>query len=142
MSYYRIYPTKNNTLFHYVTKTGNTVSTKFDNINTGADPIMELQDGGGESKLIWSFDIPENIQNKLTSFDFTANLQLFDAGTLFQPAINLVNVSLDSFTDDFSEGDGYSFLAPEAKAGVSNWTNRDSIHLWSATTFTTVADPP
>jgi hypothetical protein len=46
---------------------------------------------------------------------------------------------LESFVEDISEGDGYSFLPPENKIGVSNWIQRDSINLWSDVVFTSVA---
>lgn len=139
MSYTRLYPTKNNTLFHYLNQNADSSITPYsENINCGANPVMELMDGRGESKLIWQFTIPSALQTKLSEYSYTCNLQLFDAGTLFLPAINLTEVTLTSFTDDFSEGDGYSFLAPANLVGNSNWLYRDSINLWSATTFTPV----
>jgi len=145
MSYVRIYPTKNNTIFQYFNSyVGN--SQSFDQIsipwsqqiNTGANPIMELHDGKGESKLLFSFDIPDNIRIKLANYDYKVNFKLFDAGTLFQPACKLKQLKLSSFTDDFVEGDGYSFLQSEGLKQVSNWVNRDEVNLWANTTFTQI----
>lgn len=149
MSYLRIYPSKNNTIFHYTKQvivpptvpgnppTYNTVTTS-DTINCGANPIMELMDGHGESKLLWAFDLPNSLIQKLTNRNYLVKLQLFDAGTLFRPPINLKQIDLESFTVDFAEGDGYSFLPPENKVGVSNWIQADSITDWSGVVFTPV----
>lgn len=132
--YYRLYPTKNNTLFHYRIPT----ASFSEDINCGANPIMELQDGRGESKLVFAFDLPDWLKTRLTDFSYTAKLQLWDAGTLFAPPANLKEVTLKSFEEDFTEGDGYSFLKPDNLVGVSNWLYRDATHLWSAVTFTDV----
>jgi len=136
--YFRTYPTKNNTIFHYLNVNGTITSSFSENINCGQNSIMEMQDGRGESKLLWAFSFPNWLKTKLNTFTYTANLQLFDAGTLFQPAIQLKDVTLASFNEDFVEGDGYSFLPPENMSGVSNWLNRDSVNLWSGVTFTPV----
>lgn len=140
--YFRCYSNKNNTLFHYVkqvtTSTGFNTITASDNINCGANSIMELGDGHMESRLIWAFILPDWLKTKLSSYSYQVNLQLFDAGTLFLPAINLKQVDLESFNEDFSEGDGYSFLPPENKIGVSNWIQRDSQNLWEDVIFTPV----
>lgn len=144
MSYYRLYPSRNNTIFRYLRYTGKTVSGyTCQNINTGANSVMELMDGKGESKLIFWFEVNETIVNRIEkSSDYTVKLQLWDAGTLWEPAIKLKNLKLEYFTDIFSEGDGYSFLAPEAKDGFSNWSNRDSVNLWSGTSFTEIEQSP
>lgn len=138
----RLYCAKGNTLFHYIKQTtthsGINTITSSDTINCGANPVSELLDGHGESKIIYGFILPDWLKIKLVKYDYTAKLQLFDAGTLFRPPINLKQVDLESFHGDFSEGDGYSFLPPENKVGVSNWIQRDSINLWADVTFTPV----
>lgn len=146
MSYIRIYPTKNNTIFQYFNSyTGNSTTYSqvpiswSQQVNTGANPIMELQDGKGQSKLLFSFDIPSNIKSKLTGYTYSCNLQLFDAGTLFEPAILLKQLKLSYFVDDFVEGDGYSYLQPSALSQVSNWINRDAVNLWANETFTQIS---
>lgn len=135
MSYFRLYPSRNNTIFRY--KTSST-ATSSENINTGANPIMELMQGRGESKLLYGFDLPAWLRTRLSEFTFTANLQLWDAGTLFAPGTKLGEVKLKSFEDDFSEGDGYSFDKPENLIQVSNWKYRDSTNLWSTVSFTDI----
>lgn len=154
MSYYRLYPNKNNTVFRYIETansnyvfpsnipiTNSVTDTNWSlNTNTGANPIMELQDGKGESVLLFGFELPEWLRNKLQIVPFKCNLKLWDAGTLFEPAINLKKIQLHYFKDDFSEGDGYSFLRNAAKRGVSNYLKRDSINLWTDTQFTFVSD--
>ncbi|MEO6302151.1 MAG: hypothetical protein ABIP51_03155 [Bacteroidia bacterium] len=114
------------------------VSYNSETINSGANSVMELMDGKGESKLAFGFDISPVILNKISkSRDYVVKLQLWDAGTLWEPAIKLKNLRLDYFSSPFSEGDGYSFLAPEFKPGTSNWVYRDSINKWENTTITT-----
>jgi hypothetical protein len=141
--YTRLYPTANNTIFQYVSQvlgpnnTYQTVTTS-SNINCGANTTMELQDGHGQSTLVFAFTLPTWLQEKLGNYTYTSNLQLFDAGTLFNPPINLKNVTLSSFTQDFVEGDGFSFLPPQNMIGVSNWIQYDSVNLWSSVTFTPI----
>lgn len=140
MSYYRIYPERQNTIFRYgvYNKNNELAEHNSTTINCGANPVMELMDGKGESKLLFGFKIPLALKNKLATNVYTTKLQLWDAGTLWEPAINLKNVVLESFTPNFSEGNGYSFLPPEAKAGVSNWKNADSTIFWEDVAFTQV----
>lgn len=145
MSYIRIYPTKNNTVFQYFnsykgndTSFSQTPISWSQQINTGANPIMELQDGKGQSRLLFSFDIPQELATKLSVYSYQCNFILFDAGTLFEPACNLKQLKLSYFTDDFVEGDGYSYLLPEALTQVSNWINRDETNEWANTTFTPI----
>jgi len=154
MSYFRLYPNKNNTVFRYVDEghatnswpsnisiNNSTTNAAWSiNTNTGANPIMELQDGKSESVLLFGFELPSWLREKLQTVSFKCNLKLFDAGTLFEPAIKLKNLHLKYFEDDFSEGDGYSFLRNAALQGVSNYLKRDSINLWTSTTFTFVDD--
>jgi hypothetical protein len=127
MSYYRLYPTKNNTIFRY--KEASSYASQ--DINCGANTIMELMDGKGESRLMFGFEVPTWLLNKLNAYSYTANFQLFDAGTLYEPAIKLKNIKLESFVESFVEGDGYSFLQPENYVGVSNWLKRDSVNNWA-----------
>lgn len=150
--YYRIYPSRNNTVFRYVDN--NTILNTFPSdinpnigipkinwsltTNTGIDPVMELQDGGGESVLMYGFELPDWLRRKLQMHLFNCNLKLWDAGTLFQPAIKLKNLKLRYFTDPFVEGDGYSFIQNEAKQGVSNYLYRDSINKWVDANFSDV----
>lgn len=153
MSYYRLYPNKTNTVFRYLDQfySSNTFPADVDpnttpqdiawtlTTNTGANPIMEMQDGRGESNLLFSFGLSDALRTKLTNFNYSCNLKLWDAGTLFTPPIKLKGVQLRYFTDDFAEGDGYSFLREKAKQDVSNYLYRDSMNLWTATTFTDVS---
>jgi len=120
--YFRLYPSKNNTIYQFYDKNGN-IETWSSSINTGANPIMELMDGKGTSKLLFNFDIPQWLQDKLDTYTYTANFKLWDAGTLFNPPIRLKNVVLSTFTQDFAEGDGYAFLKPKANTGVSTFIN-------------------
>lgn len=152
MSYFRLYPNKNNTVFRYVEEankdyvfpsnipiTNSITNTSWSiNTNTGANPIMELQDGKGESILLFSFELPSWLINKLQIIPFKCNLKLWDAGTLYEPAIKLKNIELKYFTDDFSEGDGYSFLKNAALQGTSNYLQRDSINSWVNTSFNNI----
>jgi len=155
MSYFRLYPRRNNTIFRYLDLgpysqnsfpaniLPNTIPANIKwtlTTNTGANPIMELQDGKGESLLMFSFDLPDWLREKLGFYTYKCNLKLYDAGTLFEPAIKLKEVQLNYFTNDFVEGDGYAFLKPKAKQGVSNFLYRDSINPWTDTTFTPVVN--
>lgn len=140
MSYYRLYPEKNNTIFRYGKYISSTLTSySSENVNCGANPVMEMMDGKGESKLLFGFQILNTLQTKLKNNNFTCKLQLWDAGTLYEPATKLKNVVLEQFDGDFSEGDGYSFSSDESKIGVSNWINANSMLLWSDVTFNTVA---
>lgn len=139
--YFRLYPNKNNTIFRYVTydKTyTNVLKKQGENINAGANPIMEMMDGKGESRLVFSFVLPDWLKTKLTMYDYKVNIQLWDAGTLYSPPIKMKNIMLESFIEDFVEGDGYSFLYPENKSGVSNFIYRDSINKWEDVGFTPI----
>ena len=134
MSYIRIYPTKNNTIFRYFKNNG----TFCEDANAGANSIFELMDGKGESKLVFKFDFNSELISLLKNYSYIAKLQLWDAGTLYEPAIKLKNLKLESFYEDFSEGDGYSFTPKEIKNDVSNWNNKDSVSLWSQVAFSSV----
>ena len=150
MSYFRLYPTRNNTIFRYLdqvtgtfpldpTTISNTNNTKWSvYTNNGANPIMELHDGRSESKLLFGFELPSWLSSRLSSNSFTCSLRLYDAGTLFAPALGPKNLRLDTFNQSFAEGDGYSFLIPKSISGVSNFLYRDSVNSWQDTTFTQI----
>lgn len=143
MSYYRLYPSRNNTIFRYSlwSDTKNPVITgySYDTVNSGANPVMELMDGKGESKILFSFDLSNSLLRKIVDYpNPSIKLQLWDAGTLWEPAINLQTLRLQTFDHNFSEGDGYAFFKPEAKEGVSNWLKADSVTPWTDVTFTDV----
>lgn len=144
MSYYRLYPERNNTIFRYGTysndRPSSLTSHSYEDVNCGANPVMELMDGKGESKLVFGFNLPQSILQKLKNFTYTVKLQLWDAGTLYEPPINLQTVRLETFNHNFSEGDGYAFFTPEAKKGISNWVKADSVTDWADITFTQVED--
>jgi len=150
MSYYRLYCTKTNTIFRYLDQVNSSFpidpTTVIDNqsnwsvfTNNGANPIMELHDGRSESKLLFGFDIPDWLYDRINNFQYSVKLFLFDSGTLFNPPIKLKNLKLNYFTDDFVEGDGFSFLQPKNKKDVSNFLYRDSQHSWEDVTFTNVS---
>lgn len=131
--YYRLYPSKNNTIFR---NTYNSADESWSlTANTGASPIMELQDGAGESKLMFDFVIPDFIREKITNNNYSCNFRLYDAGALYTPLLSMKNVSLDYFVDDFSEGNGFSFTKNTAKSGVSNWLYRQDGYPWAGVSF-------
>lgn len=138
--YYRLYPSKNNTIFRQFGVDGVSVQNWSASTNTGENTIMELHDGKSQSKLLFGFDIPTWLKAKLDSNDFECNLKVWDAGALFEPMLSLKQLSVTYFTEDFSEGDGWSFLKTDAKAGLSNWEYRQDGQLWSAVTFNSVED--
>src|SRR6185369_8037835 len=116
--YIRIYPAKNNTIFRYkdAFSAGFSFPVSIGNYNSinknlswsfisnsGANPVMELMDGKGESRLLFQFQLSDWLKNKLTNNTFTCNFQLFDAGTLYNPPLPPKLLQLDYFTDDFTE---------------------------------------
>lgn len=127
MSYFRLYPTRNTTIFKKIT--GPSLLTS-GNVNTGANPISELMDGNGQSTLLWAFDI-SSLLLRLQAFPFTCNLKLYDAGTLFEPATSLKPVDLLYFTEEFTEGDGFSYLDGKAVSGFANFNNRTALDSWN-----------
>lgn len=127
--YYRAYPTKNTTIYK---KNTAGQSIRLGNINTGANPISEIMNGDGQSTFIMGFDI-SGLTTKLQNFPYTCTLKVFDAGTLFEPAIIPTDIDLLYFTEDFTEGDGYSFLDGKAVEGFANWNNRTALNTWGTT---------
>ena len=149
--YYRLYPDKTNTIFRIKDSTTSNLSFPIDpttlgnvsnlwsyNTNNGANPVMELQDGKGESRLLFSFNIPSWLQSKIASNSFVCNLKMYDCGTLFEPALPSRNLQLSYFINDFVEGDGYSYVLGKATQGYSNFLYRDSVNSWVGTTLTPI----
>ena len=127
MSYYRIYPNKNTTIFKKAI--GSQLVTQ-GNVNTGANPIAEIYDGNGQSTFLMGFDLSP-VLTKLQQYTYTCNLKVYDAGTLFEPAIIPKPIDLLYFTNDFTEGDGFSFLDGQAVAGFANLNNRTAVAPWT-----------
>lgn len=127
MSYYRIYPDKNVTIFKRVSGGVNEVLGV---VNTGKNPIFELTDGNTQSALLMNFDI-STIKTILQNNPYTCNLKLWDSGVLFEPTITLKTIDLIYFKEEFIEGDGFSFLGDKALAQASNWKERVTGVPWS-----------
>jgi len=126
--YYRIYPSKNNTIFK---NNSGTLLMKSGDINTGQNPVLELRDGNSESKIVLDFDLT-HIKDLLNKYSFSCNIKIFDAGVLYEPVLkDLKTIDLFYFTKDFVEGDGFSFVEGDAKTGVSNWNKRTLTEDWS-----------
>lgn len=128
MSYVRIYPSKNNTLFK---NTAGGKILKDGNVNTGMNPIFELRDGNSNSIIVMQFDLA-SIKSLLKNYNYTCNLKLFDAGRITDPLLkDLKPINIFYFKEDFVEGDGWSFAANKAIEGVSNWNNRNTTDDWT-----------
>ena len=128
MGYFRVYPTKNTTIFK---RNFGSPLMIGGNVNTGQNPIMEIHDGNSQSKLLFSFDI-SSIKNKLLLNSYTCNLKVWDAKVVFEPVLkDLKTIDLYYFTKDFVEGDGFAFLDGKAIEGVSNWNKRNAIDDWT-----------
>jgi len=127
MSYYRLYPTKNSTIFKDVNSGTNTNSG---NVNTGKNTICQLRDGLSNSIIVMQFDL-SSIKDLLLKFNYKCTLKMFDAGATMSPVLTkLKPINLYYFTQDFIEGDGWSFIEDEAKIGVCNWNKRDNTNDW------------
>ena len=128
MSYFRLYPIKNSTIFKDVDSGPNTNSG---NINTGKNTICQLRDGLSDSIILMQFDLTP-IKDLLLKFNYKCTLKMFDAGATMSPVLTkLKPINLYYFTQDFVEGDGWSFIEGEAKLGVCNWNKRDNSNDWS-----------
>lgn len=137
MSYIRVYPTKNNTIFR---RSAGTITQVAGNINTGKNPIMEIHDGNSRSKLVFGFNL-DKIKDKLLANDYVCNFKIWDSGVIFEPILkDLKTIDLYYFTEDFIEGDGFAFLDGKAILGVSNWNKRTDLEDWG-TIFNTPAVP-
>ena len=132
--YYRVYPNKNTTIFNK----SNDLKSK--EVNTGGNPIMELMDGSGESKLLFNFEVPLEIRTKLSDSAYNVKFRIYDAGTLFKPALKLKKIVLEKFNQDFTEGEGYTFNTNNGLISPANWNKRKEENLWSDTTFTTIEE--
>lgn len=126
MSYIRIYPAKNNTVFK---KNTGSQQQRNGNINTGQNAIMELMDGNGESFLVFDFDI-DSLRTTLESHDFTCKLKLWDAGQVFEPAIKPKDVDLIFFEESFVEGNGFDFTGNDVLEQPSNFNLRNETDDW------------
>jgi hypothetical protein len=129
MSYIRIYPDKNNTIFK---SSLGSIEQKRGFINTGQNPIMELNDGASFSRMLLGFSL-EKLKEKLEGKSYTCNLKLFDAGELreteitapFKNSLSAVKpIDIFYFNSLFIEGDGFHLSEPSAVIGASNWVNR------------------
>lgn len=127
MSYCRIYPNKNTTIF----KRGQGSQAEVaGTINTGKNPTFELTDGNTQSAILMQFDI-DSIKTTLQNNTYTCNLQLWDAGQVFEPSISLKTIDLLYFKEDFTEGDGWFFFGTDAKLEAANWIYRNTGVPWS-----------
>jgi len=126
--YIRIYPHKNNTIFKNALGTSLMTSG---NVNIGQNPVLELRDGNSQTKIVFNFDI-SSIKELLKKYSFSCNFKLYDAGVIYQPVLkDLKTIDLFYFTEDFVEGDGFSFFDNEAIEGVSNWNYRSFGNDWT-----------
>jgi hypothetical protein len=123
--YFRVYPSRNTTIFRYMERTGSTTFLyNSDTINTGSNPIMELT---------------QELKDRLVLYDYSTTLNIFDAGTLFEPAMKPTQLSISTFREPFIEGDGYSFVKPDYTPGNANWIKRTETDLWQDTAFAEIA---
>lgn len=130
MSYYRLYPSKNTTIFQ---NTIGGIPERQGTLNTGKNSISEIMSGGGKSAFLMQFDLT-SIKPLLQKYSYTCNLQLFDAGQVFEPATQLKTLDVCYFTEDFSEGDGWFFSSdkPELyKYDGTTWVNRLNSTPWN-----------
>ena len=131
MSYKRIYPNKNNTVFK---KNNGDQAQRNGTINTGSNPNFELMTGNGYSIIIMDFDISQ-IKTILTANPFTCNLVMWDASTIFEPALKPQAIDLIYFEADFVEGNGFTFLAEDIVQEPSNYNLRDQTNNWNGILF-------
>jgi len=135
MSYIRIYPDKNNTIFKPTTGSS-TIQKGL--INTGKNPVFELNDGAGKSRILLGFNLNE-LKTKLEGKTYTYNLKLYDGGVLRDIGRTPINknsisnikpINLYYFNSEFVEGDGFNFSPPNALESVSNWEKRTNNDYW------------
>ncbi len=130
--YIRIYPSRNNTIFK---RASGGQAEVLGTVNTGKNPISEITDGNTQSAFLMNFDI-SGIKSRLQAFSgWTCNLKLWDAGTIFEPTITLKTVDLLYFNDEFTEGDGFSYIGTKALSQASNWTDRVTGTPWTQPTY-------
>ena len=126
MAIYRIYPSKDSTLY-----------TKTPNLNTGRDAMLELGSNklGEALRSVIAFDQSE-VESTLTDIvattNYTASLTLYVAN-----AENLgedSSVDIHPLAESWTEGVGHYLDAPYNAVGVS-WKHRDGVALWDTSTY-------
>lgn len=137
--YYRLYPSKGNTIFEQYSPNTDTPLDWSQSVNTGQMTVMQLMDGAAYSKVLLGFDMPDWLRTKLTNNLFECNLKIYDAGAKYDSLLPMKELKLEYFTDDFSEGAGWHFNEANSTPGISNWIYNLENSLWSDVTFTEVA---
>ena len=127
MSYIRVYPSRGTTIFK---RSSGGAQEILGTVNTGKNTIHELMDGNSQSAILMNFDI-SSIKTKLQNYSYTCSLKMWDAGVIFEPTINLKTIDLLYFTEEFTEGDGFSFLGASALPQAANWLERVDGTAWS-----------
>ena len=127
MSYIRIYPSRNATIFKRAQGASNEVLGL---VNVGANPISEITDGNTQSAYLMNFDI-SSIKTLLLTYPYTCNIKLWDAATIFEPAITLKELDLVYFEEEFIEGDGFAYFGPNTSISAANWVDRITGTPWS-----------
>ena len=135
LMYYRLYPSKNNTIFEQFVPGTSSVLPWSLSVNTGNSPVMQLMDGSANSMMVFGFTFPSWLVAKLNSYSYNCNFKIYDAGTIYDSVLPLKEIQLRYFNSDFSEGDGWFFEQANSLQGISNWNNNLSDSLWSSVTF-------
>lgn len=133
--YYRLYASKNNTIFQQFQPNTSTPQPWSNLVNTGSSPVLELMDGAGRSKVLLGFQLPQWLRDRLSTYDYTCNLKILDAGAQYDSLLPMKQLKLEYFSDDFAEGDGWYFNYANATNGNSNWINNMDGSLWSNVAF-------
>ena len=133
--YYRLYASKNNTIFQQFSPNTTSPQTWSQLVNTGSSPVLEVMDGSSQSKVLLGFILPDWLRSKLVTFDYTCNLKIFDAGAQYDSLLPMKQIKLEYFPDDFSEGNGWYFNYANSSDGISNWINNLDGSLWSNVNF-------
>lgn len=138
--YYRLYPSKNNTIFRQFDAGTTDEQNWSKSVNLGANPVFELRDGASESKLILGFELNQWLRNKLTNHQYSCNLVLWDAGAVYDSLLTMKNIKFEWFNADFAEGDGWYFDKSYAKNDISNWVYNLENSLWSDVSTNYISD--
>lgn len=133
--YYRIYPSKNNTIFK---KNSGNQAERNGLINTGSSPSFEIMNGNGYSVAVMDFDI-SSIASILAVNPFVCNLVMWDSGTILEPALSPQDIDVIYFEEDFAEGNGFMFLGEDILQEPSNYNLRDATNNWNGILFPTAA---
>lgn len=136
--YYRLYASKGNTIFQQYSPDTTTPMPWSLSINTGQNPVMEIMDGSAYSKVLLGFVIPDWLRTSLLSNSYVCSLKLYDAGAIYDSLLPMKEISVEYFSNDFSEGNGWSFNQSNAIGGISNWVNNLDNNLWSDVTFSNI----